>query len=348
MFFKEHTVRRPGMIAVVILLVGIMLLPLPFNNTALAGEDESGSGEELRELLLDLNRDLQEMERRLTLEVVTAVRTHRDLVRAIQPYMEDRFTVSWNGIVLQEQKPVWTGPENWNGYWDLKTASELSSSDPAADIYWPLVEEPGLVEMITMDLKYLEGTAYAAATGTLYTDTLISVSLDWFTALYSDDYTALLPLVERVAGSYVMQHNLSALLKGEGSLIEVEITPPGEGRPLSSGAVNFSSRPLVTYSGLLGILDDIIGPGGDLSLSAMVDAVAAAVDDEAALASREQEDESSTTVVVPGEEATVSPGAKTGKSLLAIYLIWPFSILAAAAGAYLLGRRLRVLDQGNR
>lgn len=273
--------------------------------------------------------DLQQLEAALRQDILPAIQFHNDIVETFTPALQDKFTRDWNGITLESNEPSWIKSTGWKGYWDLRIATTLFGGDPEKDTHWPLIDTPGLIEMITMDLQYLEGSNYDVPSQGIYTDTLISAHFDWFAALYSKDFSSLIAQADKIVSVYVLQHNISALVEDDGRFLGYEITA---GNP--DGRVSFHEQPLTGYPELI------------ISLSAVTNKNYA---QRLAAATGEREPEPPEDLDPSEEEQDPKdPDNKQGEGVdeskdkdfnLLVIILWPLTLIGVSGAGFWLGRR---------
>lgn len=301
-------------------------------------------GAEPASTLPEVYADLEQLDKTLRQEILPAILFHHEMVDTFSPLLQDKFTRDWNGITLKNGEPNWIKPTAWNGYWDLRAATTLFSGDPEKDTYWPLIDNPGLIEKITMDLQYLEGCNYTVSPQGIYTDTLISVYFDWFAALYSKNYSTLITLAEKIVDVYVLQHNLSALLEDDGNFLSYEIIPDNPG---ASGKVSFQEQPLLGYPNLTASLRATANKNYAQRLAS------AAGESEEPITeqdpenpdTKEPEPETSEDPDTNNPEQTEDIDESSDKlpvdpgSNLLVIILWPLTLAGASGAAFWLGRR---------
>lgn len=273
--------------------------------------------------------DLQQLEDTLRQDILPAIQFHNDMVEAFTPALKDKFTRDWNGITLENNEPSWIKSTNWKGYWDLRIATTLFAGDPEKDTHWPLTDTPGLIEMITMDLQYLEGSNFDVSSQGIYTDTLISAHFDWFAALYSKDYSSLIAQADRIVSVYVLQHNISSLVEDNGRFLDYEITA---GNP--DGRVSFHEQLQTGFPELIASLSAVANKNYAQRL--------AAATGESEPEPPEDLDPSEEEQAPKDPDNTQGEGADESKdkgSNLLIIILWPLTLIGVSGAAFWLGRR---------
>lgn len=280
--------------------------------------------------ITEVHSDLQRMNYSLKEEILPAIVFHQEMVETFLPRLQDKFSADWNGISIINSQPNWIEPADWRGYWDLRTANFLFNGDPEQDTFWPLIDTPGLIEMITMDMQYLEGSNYAVSSQSVYTDTLISTHFDWFAALYSKEYSSLVEMAEKIVSVYVLQHNMAALLEQNGHVLAYEIIPDSS---VSGGKVNFRELSLTGYPELIASLGAI----ADNDFAHRLVAATGEVEESEPIPGSSDPQYPSP----PPQEAESNPDPQpvdTGPNLLVI-ILWPMTLVGASGLAFWIGRR---------